>query len=169
MYCDLLTRKVGVNKFITLIHLRSTFVMQHIYISMFVTKPIEEPSDICTLVSFLVLLYLFLLKVHFVYTCLWVGLASNSFETDLFVNMALALPWKYPCCLIKLFAWIVPNLWSFCFSILNLEVRCVQGLNLWRNGSAEINDELYRGYRKGNSEGKINEIVAGWSNQYIQL
>ncbi|KAK6123306.1 hypothetical protein DH2020_042957 [Rehmannia glutinosa] len=41
-------------------------------------------------------------------------------------------------------------------------VRCVQGLNLWRNSSSEINDELYRGYRKGNSERKINEIVAAY-------
>ncbi|KAL8465014.1 hypothetical protein ACS0TY_034480 [Phlomoides rotata] len=42
------------------------------------------------------------------------------------------------------------------------DVRCVQGLNLWRNGSSDINDELYKGYRKGNSEGKINEILAAY-------
>nr|XP_048329625.1 ABC transporter A family member 7-like isoform X1 [Ziziphus jujuba var. spinosa] len=42
------------------------------------------------------------------------------------------------------------------------EVRCVQGLNLWRNTSAEINDQLYKGYRKGNLERKINEIVAAY-------
>ncbi|XAR65459.1 Sulfate-transporting ATPase [Bertholletia excelsa] len=42
------------------------------------------------------------------------------------------------------------------------EVKCVQGLNLWRNSSSEINDELYKGFRKGNSEKKINEIVAAY-------
>ncbi|KAL0440636.1 UNVERIFIED_CONTAM: ABC transporter A family member 7, partial [Sesamum radiatum] len=41
-------------------------------------------------------------------------------------------------------------------------VRCVQGLQLWRNSSTEINDELYKGYRKGNAERKINEIVAAY-------
>ncbi|KAL9155889.1 hypothetical protein ABFS82_09G035900 [Erythranthe guttata] len=42
------------------------------------------------------------------------------------------------------------------------DVRCVQGLQLWRNSSSEINDELYKGYRKGNSERKINEILAAY-------
>lgn len=42
------------------------------------------------------------------------------------------------------------------------EVKCVQGLHLWRNTSFEINDELYKGYRKGNSERKINEILAAY-------
>ncbi|KAK6924977.1 hypothetical protein RJ641_009303 [Dillenia turbinata] len=37
-----------------------------------------------------------------------------------------------------------------------------KGLNLWRNSSSEINDELYKGYRKGNAEKKINEIVAAF-------
>lgn len=41
-------------------------------------------------------------------------------------------------------------------------VRCVQGLHLWRNNSSEINDELYKGYRKGNLERKINEITAAY-------
>ncbi|KAI9181186.1 hypothetical protein LWI28_012282 [Acer negundo] len=42
------------------------------------------------------------------------------------------------------------------------ELKCVQGLTLWSNSSSEINDELYKGYRKGNPEGKINEIVAAY-------
>ncbi|XP_059641413.1 ABC transporter A family member 7-like [Cornus florida] len=42
------------------------------------------------------------------------------------------------------------------------EVSCVQGLPLWRNSSSEINDELYKGYRKGNSEEKINEMIAAY-------
>ncbi|KAG7951590.1 hypothetical protein I3843_12G015600 [Carya illinoinensis] len=42
------------------------------------------------------------------------------------------------------------------------EVQCVQGFSLWRNSSSEINDELYKGYRKGNPERKINEIVAAY-------
>ncbi|GFP99358.1 ABC transporter a family member 7 [Phtheirospermum japonicum] len=45
---------------------------------------------------------------------------------------------------------------------LQQDVSCVQGLRLWRNSSSEINDELYRGYRRGNSQGQINEIVAGY-------
>ncbi|KAJ8771888.1 hypothetical protein K2173_027065 [Erythroxylum novogranatense] len=42
------------------------------------------------------------------------------------------------------------------------EVICVEGLNLWRNSSAEVNEELYKGYHQGNSEGKINEILAAY-------
>lgn len=42
------------------------------------------------------------------------------------------------------------------------EISCLQGLFLWRNSSSEINDELYKGYRKGNPEGKINEITAAY-------
>ncbi|XAR65460.1 Sulfate-transporting ATPase [Bertholletia excelsa] len=42
------------------------------------------------------------------------------------------------------------------------EVRCAQGLSLWRNSSSAINDELYKGFRKGNSEREINEIVAAY-------
>ncbi|KAF2553421.1 hypothetical protein F2Q68_00034697 [Brassica cretica] len=42
------------------------------------------------------------------------------------------------------------------------EMRCVQGLNLWINSSREINDDIFKGYLKGNSEGMINEIVAAY-------
>ncbi|KAG8379147.1 hypothetical protein BUALT_Bualt07G0057900 [Buddleja alternifolia] len=42
------------------------------------------------------------------------------------------------------------------------DVRCVRGLHLWRNSSSEINDEIYKGYRKGNPEERINEIVAAY-------
>ncbi|PKI78008.1 hypothetical protein CRG98_001628 [Punica granatum] len=45
---------------------------------------------------------------------------------------------------------------------VNLELSCVRGLNLWRNSSAAVNDELYKGYRKGNPDRKINEIVAAY-------
>ncbi|KAJ0106578.1 hypothetical protein Patl1_17829 [Pistacia atlantica] len=41
-------------------------------------------------------------------------------------------------------------------------IRCLQGLNLWRTSSSEINDEIYKGYLKGNSEEKINEIIAAY-------
>uniref|UniRef100_A0A5B7AWJ4 ABC transporter domain-containing protein n=1 Tax=Davidia involucrata TaxID=16924 RepID=A0A5B7AWJ4_DAVIN len=47
-------------------------------------------------------------------------------------------------------------------SAVEQDVRCVQGLHLWRNSASEINDELYKGFRKGNSEGKINEIIAAY-------
>ncbi|KAL7161467.1 hypothetical protein ACSBR2_042017 [Camellia fascicularis] len=36
------------------------------------------------------------------------------------------------------------------------------GLNLWRNSSNEINDELFKGYWNGNSEKRTNEIVAAY-------
>ncbi|KAM1080974.1 hypothetical protein EV1_015435 [Malus domestica] len=42
------------------------------------------------------------------------------------------------------------------------EVRCVQGLHLWRDSSSEINSELYKGYKKSNSERKINEILSAY-------
>ncbi|KAL9155884.1 hypothetical protein ABFS82_09G035700 [Erythranthe guttata] len=45
---------------------------------------------------------------------------------------------------------------------LQKDVRCTQGLQLWRNSSAEINDEIYKGYRNGNSGRKINEILAAY-------
>ncbi|KAJ1438951.1 P-loop containing nucleoside triphosphate hydrolase [Sesbania bispinosa] len=55
---------------------------------------------------------------------------------------------------------------SFPFQIaatdVQQEVRCAQGLHLWRNSSSEINNELYKGYQKGNPEGQINEIVAAY-------
>ncbi|OAY47650.1 ABC transporter A family member 7 isoform X1 [Manihot esculenta] len=42
------------------------------------------------------------------------------------------------------------------------EAACVQDLRLWRNSSSEINEQLYKGYRKGNSDEKINEILAAY-------
>ncbi|CAN1300052.1 ABC transporter A family member 7 [Linum perenne] len=43
-----------------------------------------------------------------------------------------------------------------------IEVRCVRGIHLWRNSASDINDEIYKGYYKGNSEEKINEIIAAY-------
>ncbi|KAG5032123.1 hypothetical protein JHK82_015710 [Glycine max] len=42
------------------------------------------------------------------------------------------------------------------------EVICAQGLRLWRNSSSEVNNELYKGYRRSNTERQINEIAAGY-------
>ncbi|CAL9031668.1 unnamed protein product [Prunus brigantina] len=42
------------------------------------------------------------------------------------------------------------------------EVRCVEALTLWRNNSSDINNELYKGYPKGNPERKVNEILAAY-------
>ncbi|KAF2315949.1 hypothetical protein GH714_040744 [Hevea brasiliensis] len=42
------------------------------------------------------------------------------------------------------------------------EAACVQDLKLWRNSSSEINEQLFKGYRKGNSDEKINEILAAY-------
>lgn len=50
---------------------------------------------------------------------------------------------------------------------LKAEVRCVKGLSLWRNNSIEINNEIFKGYRQGNHEEIINEVVAGYSTSLI--
>ncbi|KAK9114191.1 hypothetical protein Syun_020988 [Stephania yunnanensis] len=41
-------------------------------------------------------------------------------------------------------------------------VRCTEGLHIWRSSSSMINDELFKGYRQGNSERKVNEIVGAY-------
>ncbi|KAI4365910.1 hypothetical protein MLD38_021849 [Melastoma candidum] len=41
-------------------------------------------------------------------------------------------------------------------------VACIQGLSLWRDSSSTINDQLYKGYMKGNRGGDINEITAAY-------
>ncbi|VVB04509.1 unnamed protein product [Arabis nemorensis] len=45
------------------------------------------------------------------------------------------------------------------------EVNCVQGLNLWRNSSSDVNMDLFKGYRKGNPDEKINEYAAAFDFQ----
>ncbi|KAL9314235.1 hypothetical protein ACSQ67_019687 [Phaseolus vulgaris] len=42
------------------------------------------------------------------------------------------------------------------------ELVCAEGLPLWRNSASEVNNELYRGYRKSNLEEQIEEIAAGY-------
>ncbi|PIA27921.1 hypothetical protein AQUCO_07400037v1 [Aquilegia coerulea] len=43
------------------------------------------------------------------------------------------------------------------------EVRCVQGVNLWRDSSSVVNEELYNGYRQANVRTReINEILAAY-------
>ncbi|XP_068647444.1 ABC transporter A family member 7-like [Aristolochia californica] len=42
------------------------------------------------------------------------------------------------------------------------EVKCVQGLPLWRANALAVNDELFKGYREGNPKREINEIVAAY-------
>lgn len=53
----------------------------------------------------------------------------------------------------------------YCFP-LAIELRCAQALRLWRNSSSEVNNAIYKGYRKGNTERQINEITAG---RYIPI
>ncbi|KAK1298427.1 ABC transporter A family member 7 [Acorus calamus] len=45
---------------------------------------------------------------------------------------------------------------------LQQEVKCVQGLHSWRNSSSVVNDEMYKGYRQGNPQRKINEIITAY-------
>ncbi|KAL8088281.1 hypothetical protein AgCh_038164 [Apium graveolens] len=46
--------------------------------------------------------------------------------------------------------------------IVQQVASCVQGLQFWRNSSSDFNDELYKGFRKGNSGREINEIITGY-------
>ncbi|KAL9372573.1 hypothetical protein Peur_034817 [Populus x canadensis] len=39
---------------------------------------------------------------------------------------------------------------------------CVRSISLWRNSSSEINDQIYRGYEKGNAERTYNEILGAY-------
>lgn len=50
---------------------------------------------------------------------------------------------------------------EYLFLEMETELQCVQGLTLWRDNTSLINDELFRGYREGNSERKENEYIAG--------
>ncbi|KAB5524857.1 hypothetical protein DKX38_022606 [Salix brachista] len=50
---------------------------------------------------------------------------------------------------------------SSSFNFVN-ETVCVPSLNLWRNSSSEINDQIYRGYEKGNAERQYNEILGAY-------
>ncbi|KAL1203813.1 ABC transporter A family member 10 [Cardamine amara subsp. amara] len=52
--------------------------------------------------------------------------------------------------------------WPFSFGNIHTEVKCVQGLCLWRNSSAEVNDELFRGNWRANPERMTNEIAAAY-------
>ncbi|CAM0946658.1 unnamed protein product [Alopecurus aequalis] len=47
---------------------------------------------------------------------------------------------------------------------LELNVDCIQGLSLWRESAAVINDELFKGYRqqRGSGVDKSNEFSAGY-------
>ncbi|KAK1298425.1 ABC transporter A family member 8 [Acorus calamus] len=45
---------------------------------------------------------------------------------------------------------------------LQQEVKCVQGLHSWRSSSSAVNDEMFKGYRQGNPQKKINEIVTAY-------
>ncbi|CAL9128172.1 unnamed protein product [Musa textilis] len=45
---------------------------------------------------------------------------------------------------------------------IELGLKCVQGLTLWCDNSSLINDELFKGYRQGNSERKANEFIAAY-------
>ncbi|XP_038985168.1 ABC transporter A family member 7-like isoform X2 [Phoenix dactylifera] len=42
------------------------------------------------------------------------------------------------------------------------ELKCIQALPLWCRSSSEINNELFKGYRLGNTEGVINEIMGAY-------
>ncbi|XP_073219980.1 ABC transporter A family member 7-like isoform X2 [Cicer arietinum] len=45
---------------------------------------------------------------------------------------------------------------------LTKEIKCANGINLWRNSSSDINDEIYKGYQSDDPEGQINDIVSAF-------
>ncbi|XP_047316812.1 ABC transporter A family member 7-like [Impatiens glandulifera] len=45
---------------------------------------------------------------------------------------------------------------------LTRDVQCLQSLPLWLSNSSQINNDLYKGFWKGNPERKINEITAAY-------
>ncbi|CAA7025257.1 unnamed protein product [Microthlaspi erraticum] len=52
--------------------------------------------------------------------------------------------------------------WPLQFGKIKTKVKCVQGLCLWRNSSAEVNDEIFKGIWRGNPERMTNEIAAAY-------
>jgi len=44
---------------------------------------------------------------------------------------------------------------------LDVEVRCGQVINFWRNSSSDIDTELYKGNQRSKSKGQITDIVSG--------
>ncbi|KAK4485770.1 hypothetical protein RD792_008416 [Penstemon davidsonii] len=53
------------------------------------------------------------------------------------------------------------NCLNFSLSAEKSTIECVEGLPLWRRSYNEINNELYKGYKNGNPEGMLNEIMGG--------
>ncbi|KAF8094939.1 hypothetical protein N665_0348s0022 [Sinapis alba] len=49
------------------------------------------------------------------------------------------------------------------------EINCVKGLNLWRNSCSDVNKEIFKGYRKGNPEEKINEYTANTNRNRLNV
>ncbi|KAH0934891.1 hypothetical protein HID58_012008 [Brassica napus] len=52
--------------------------------------------------------------------------------------------------------------WPLSLEKIQTEVKCVQGLCLWRNNSADVNNELFKGSYRGNPAGITNEIAAAY-------
>nr|VDC82643.1 unnamed protein product [Brassica rapa] len=52
--------------------------------------------------------------------------------------------------------------WPLSLGKTRTEVKCVQGLCLWRNSSAEVNEEIFKGSWRGNPERMTNEIAAAY-------
>ncbi|ESQ29594.1 hypothetical protein EUTSA_v10023276mg [Eutrema salsugineum] len=52
--------------------------------------------------------------------------------------------------------------WPLSLGKIQTNVKCVQGLCLWRNNSEEVNNELFKGSWRGNPAGMTNEIAAAY-------
>ncbi|KAH0942807.1 hypothetical protein HID58_002444 [Brassica napus] len=52
--------------------------------------------------------------------------------------------------------------WPLSLEKIQTVVKCVQGLCLWRNNSADVNNELFKGSYRGNPTGITNEIAAAY-------
>ncbi|KAH0870514.1 hypothetical protein HID58_077536 [Brassica napus] len=96
---------------------------------------------------------------------LWPSLADNVLGTTLGAGMdsfrdpgidsGLAIYSIQPQCNAN-------STWPLSLGKTRTEVKCVQGLCLWRNTSTEVNEEIFKGSWRGNTERMTNEIAAAY-------
>ena len=80
-------------------------------------------------------------------------LPSKMVQLNFYPRLPLQLP--------KSHSWCLSESLLILLLFWNLVTTCVQSISLWRNSSSEINDQIYRGYEKGNAERTYNEILGG--------
>ncbi|EEF52145.1 abc transporter, putative [Ricinus communis] len=99
------------------------------------------------------------------------GTDSPSEQSDMFLDDAIdendLFYVKFVCKLNSTFSFSIPNQMG-----IRREAKCVQGLNLWRNSSSQINEETYKGndilaaYDFFNSNGNIFNVSIWYDPSY---